>query len=106
MNKMLLTQLQEINGEVYCELSPELINSFGWEIGDVLGFETTHGRAIQICNLTKRKVHNQASQQVFTPEDDWSCSPYGELLPIDRAIVGFEEEYEEEIDLYKTYGGD
>ena len=29
-----------------------------------------------------------------------------ELRPIDESIVGQEDEYDEEIELYKTYGGD
>jgi hypothetical protein len=29
-----------------------------------------------------------------------------EKKPLDEAIWGLEEEYEEEIELYKTYGGD
>ncbi|MDP6964286.1 MAG: hypothetical protein QGF46_09005, partial [Planctomycetota bacterium] len=39
-------------------------------------------------------------------ENDWDCSNNGELLnqfPLDRSIEGQEEEFEDEIDLYKTY---
>ena len=102
---MLLTQLQEINGEVYCELSPELINSFGWEIGDVIGFENLTTGGIRVLNLTKRNL--LPPNEIF--EDDWSCTSQGELIGagyLDQSISGQEEEYEEEIDLYTTYGGD
>ena len=43
----------------------------------------------------------------FEVENDWEVTPHGEQLHhLDRAIDGQEEDYEEEIDLYKTWGGD
>ena len=51
----------------------------------------------------------RGSQGGYFVENDWECTSSGELLnqfPLDRSIEGYEEEYEDEIDLYKTYGGD
>jgi hypothetical protein len=45
----------------------------------------------------------------FEVENDWEVTPYGEQIHhyhLDHAIEGQEEDYEEEIDLYKTWGGD
>jgi hypothetical protein len=67
--------------------------------------------------------HEHALQKLATEEaalnDDWSCTPYGEASfgtgwpdPIepdghlDKSILNQEEEYEEVIELHKTYGGD
>ena len=105
MNKVFLAQLQKNNGEVCVELPPELMNSLKWDIGDVIGFENLTTGGIRVLNLTKRNL--LPPNEIF--EDDWSCTSQGELIGagyLDQSISGQEEEYEEEIDLYKTYGGD
>jgi len=37
-------------------------------------------------------------------EEVWKCIEIKK--PLDKAIAGYEKEYEEEIELYRTYGGD
>ena len=91
MSKIFLTQLQEKDGEAYVELPPEFMCALGWKVDDIVGYEITKHQVIRVHNLMQRK-HDHT--------DEISARP------IDKAIVGQEEEYEEEIDLYKTYGGD
>jgi|18_taG_2_1085343.scaffolds.fasta_scaffold34618_1 hypothetical protein len=64
-----------------------------------------------LCIECKNRYFEFIDNQYHTleEENDWDCTSYGEYIPggpLDRAIAGQESEYEEEIDLYKTYGGD
>jgi len=64
-----------------------------------------------LCPQCKSKYLRLISvkDEIFEEENDWNCTPYREYIeerPLDNAIKGQESEYEEEIDLYKTYGGD
>jgi len=83
MSKIFLTQLQEKDGDVYVELPPEFMSALGWEIDDIVGYEIRENQVIRVYNLTQRN------------------DPH-----LDSAIKNQEEEYEEAIDLYQTYGGD
>ena len=62
------------------------------------------------CRSIYYKHVNSLEHKMLEPENDWDCSPYGETVvnskPIDKAIMGQENVYEEVIELYKTYGGD
>ena len=105
MSKVFLSQLQKNNGEACVELPSELMNSLKWDIGDVIGFKNLVTGGIHILNLTKRK--NLPTKEIS--ENDWACTNQGEFAGdgyLDQSISGQEEEYEEEIDLYTTYGGD
>ena len=65
-----------------------------------------------LCPLCKNRYFELTSSSYYqTIEEDSNLNytPYREHIdsgPLDRAIAGQESEYEEEIDLYKTYGGD
>ena len=85
MDKLFLTQLRENNGEVFIELPSEFLKSCGWSIDDAIGFQISSTSIITVHNLTKRD----------------SKKPY-----LDTSIIECKEAYEEEIELYKTYGGD
>ncbi len=55
----------------------------------------------------KSQVTSHDDDLDFESENDWEVTPHGEQIHhLDRAIAGKEEDYEEEIDLFKTWGGD
>jgi|TARA_Y100000310_G_scaffold23621_2_gene22714 hypothetical protein len=80
------------DGETYIKLPDVLIDNWEWENGDEIELQITDSLddcdkhvGLTLSNLTKRKINK----------------PY-----LDAAIQECLEEYEDEIELYRTYGGD
>lgn len=55
VNKTYFGEVIEVlpSGDGVIELDPEMIKSLGWEVGDILDYETKDGK-IYITNLTRK----------------------------------------------------